>query len=434
MRIIKTSIITFLILIIAIFYLSIFGIKTDKFNNQIRSNILNINKKINLNLKDVKYLLNPYDFTINIKTKNPKILLEGRNIEIKDIQTNIALKSLINDQFSIDDLKITTKEIKVNDIIALLRLFQNSPELFYLNTILKDGFVTVNLNLNFNEKGDIKEDYKITGAVKKVELNVLNQVKLKDFNFNFDIEKNIYSLKKMNMRFNNIKITSPLIEVKKKKKLFFVNGQFLNDKKIFDTEELKLIYADLFNIIDVRKIEFSAKNNFSFNVNETLKFNNFKLESIIDLNQLTINQKNLKLKPYFPNFVEEIKLEKHKIIINYNKNKFNIKGNGNILLEDKQDSVSYEIIKDKTNFLFDSKINLKNNSLLIDFLDYEKKEGLKSLISLKGNLKKNNQLKFDLINLKEKNNEISIKGLDLSESLKIIDVKNVDINYRNNKR
>jgi len=434
MRIIKTSIITFLILIIAIFYLSIFGIKTDKFNNQIRSNILNINKKINLNLKDVKYLLNPYDFTINIKTKNPKILLEGRNIEIKDIQTNIALKSLINDQFSIDDLKITTKEIKVNDIIALLRLFQNSPELFYLNTILKDGFVTVNLNLNFNEKGDIKEDYKITGAVKKVELNVLNQVKLKDFNFNFDIEKNIYSLKKMNMRFNNIKITSPLIEVKKKKKLFFVNGQFLNDKKIFDTEELKLIYADLFNIIDVRKIEFSAKNNFSFNVNETLKFNNFKLESIIDLNQLTINQKNLKLKPYFPNFVEEIKLEKHKIIINYNKNKFNIKGNGNILLEDKQDSVSYEIIKDKTNFLFDSKINLKNNSLLIDFLDYEKKEGLKSLISLKGNLKKNNQLKFDLINLKEKNNEISIKGLDLSESLKIIDVKNVDINYRNNKK
>ena len=434
MRIIKTSIITFLILIIAIFYLSIFGIKTDKFNNQIRSNILNINKKINLNLKDVKYLLNPYDFTINIKTKNPKILLEGRNIEIKDIQTNIALKSLINDQFSIDDLKITTKEIKVNDIIALLRLFQNSPELFYLNTILKDGFVTVNLNLNFNEKGDIKEDYKITGAVKKVELNVLNQVKLKDFNFNFDIEKNIYSLKKMNMRFNNIKITSPLIEVKKKKKLFFVNGQFLNDKKIFDTEELKLIYADLFNIIDVRKIEFSAKNNFSFNVNETLKFNNFKLESIIDLNQLTINQKNLKLKPYFPNFVEEIKLEKHKIIINYNKNKFNIKGNGNILLEDKQDSVSYEIIKDKTNFLFDSKINLKNNSLLIDFLDYEKKEGLNSLISLKGNLKKNNQLKFDLINLKEKNNEISIKGLDLSESLKIIDVKNVDINYRNNKK
>ena len=434
MRIIKTSIITFLILIIAIFYLSIFGIKTDKFNNQIRSNILNINKKINLNLKDVKYLLNPYDFTINIKTKNPKILLEGRNIEIKDIQTNIALKSLINDQFSIDDLKITTKEIKVNDIIALLRLFQNSPELFYLNTILKDGFVTVNLNLNFNEKGDIKEDYKITGAVKKVELNVLNQVKLKDFNFNFDIEKNIYSLKKMNMRFNNIKITSPLIEVKKKKKLFFVNGQFLNDKKIFDTEELKLIYADLFNIIDVRKIEFSAKNNFSFNVNETLKFNNFKLESIIDLNQLTINQKNLKLKPYFPNFVEEIKLEKHKIIINYNKNKFNIKGNGNILLDDKLDNLSYQIIKDNINFLFDSKINLKNNSLLIDFLDYEKKEGLKSLISLKGNLKKNNQLKFDLINLKEKNNEISIKGLDLSESLKIIDVKNVDINYRNNKK
>ena len=183
MRIIKTSIITFLILIIAIFYLSIFGIKTDKFNNQIRSNILNINKKINLNLKDVKYLLNPYDFTINIKTKNPKILLEGRNIEIKDIQTNIALKSLINDQFSIDDLKITTKEIKVNDIIALLRIFNNSPKLFILNTIIKDGFVTANLDLSFDEKGNIKENYIIEGSVKKLELNTLHQIKLKNFNF-----------------------------------------------------------------------------------------------------------------------------------------------------------------------------------------------------------------------------------------------------------
>ena len=70
--------------------------------------------------------------------------------------------------------------------------------------------------------------------------------------------------------------------------------------------------------------------------------------------------------------------------------------------------------------------------MLINFLDYEKKEDLNSLVSIKGNLKKNNQLSFDLINLKEKNNEILIKGLKLSKSFKILDIKKFNINYKNN--
>ena len=131
MRIIKILLIIFFILILGIFYLSIFGIKTNKFNNQITNNILKINKKINLRLRDVNYLLNPYDFTVNIKTKNPEISLQGKSLGIKDIQTTISLKSLINDQFSIDNLKISTKEIQLNDMISLVRVFQNSPQLFF---------------------------------------------------------------------------------------------------------------------------------------------------------------------------------------------------------------------------------------------------------------------------------------------------------------
>ena len=431
-KIIKILLITFLILALSILYLSILGIKTDKFNNQIINSILKIDKKINLSLGDVNYLLNPYNFTINIKTKNSKILLEGRSFGIKTIQTNIALKSLINDQFSIDDLQITTKEIKLNDIITLARIFKNSQQLFILNTFIKDGFVTASINFHFDEKGKIKENYKIKGTVKKAKLNILNKFKLQDLNFNFNIDKNIYSLKEIETKFNNIRLTSPLIEVKKNKNLFFVNGQFLTEKKNFDIKELKSIFVNLSNDMDIQKIEFSSKNNFSFNINKNLKLNNFKVDSIIDLEQLIVSKKDLKLKPYFPSFVKDIKLEKNNIIVNYDKKKIDIKGSGNILLENKSDKISYQIIKDKNNLSFDSKIDLKNNSLLINFLDYEKKEDLNSLVSIKGNLKKNNQLSFDLINLKEKNNEILIKGLKLSKSFKILDIKKFNINYKNN--
>ena len=433
-KIIKTLLITFLILILAIFYLSIFGIKTDKLNNQIINNILKINKNINLSLGNVNYLLNPYSFTINIKTRNPKILIKSRNLEIETIQTSVVLKSLINSQFLIDDLQITTKEIKLNDVIELARIFQNSPKLFVLDAIIKEGSITANINLNFDENGKIKKNYKIKGSIKKAKLNILNQFKLQNLNFNFDIDENNYLLKQIDTKLNGIKITSPLIEIKEKKNSFFVNGKFLNDKKNFDTEEFRIISANLFDSADIQKIEFSTINNFSFSFNKKLKFDNFKIESIVDLKQLTFKEKNLKLKPYFPSFVDEIKLEDHKIVINYNKNKFDIKGNGNILLDDKSDKLSYQIIKDKINLSFDSKINLKNNSLLIDFLDYEKKEGLSSLVLVRGIIKENNQLRFDNISLKEKNNEILIKGLDLSKSYKIIDIENFDINFKNNKK
>ena len=61
-KLIKILLTIFLILVIAIFYLSIFGIKTDKFNNQIQNLVKQKNKKINLSLNDIKYLLNPLNF------------------------------------------------------------------------------------------------------------------------------------------------------------------------------------------------------------------------------------------------------------------------------------------------------------------------------------------------------------------------------------
>ena len=432
-RLIKILSIVFLIFFITIIYLSVFGIKTNKFNNKIINSILRIDKNINLNLEDVKYLLNPYNLSVDIKTKNPKISIEGKSVEIREIKTNIALRSLINNEFSIDYLKFEIKKIKLNDIITLGRVFQNSSQLFILNTIIKDGFITANVNLNFDDKGNIKKNYQIDGLVNEAKLNILNKLKLQNLNLNFNITHNNILLERIGMKLNDIKITSPKVEIEKKKNLFFVNGQFLNEEKNIDINELEPIFANLPKDIDIKKIKFSSKNNFSFDISKKLKFDNFKIKSIIQLKELVFDKKDLKLNAYFPSLAEEIRLIKNKITINYNKKKFDIEGSGDVLLQEKSDNLFYKINKDKNNLLFDLKMNVKNNSLLIGFLDYKKKEGLDSIVSIKGNLKKNNQLNFNLINLKEKNNEISIKELDLNENFKIIDIKSFNANYVNDK-
>ena len=64
-KIIKVLLITFVTLFLIIFYLSIFGIKTNKFNNQITNSILKINKQINL-LKITKIFINLQEVVDNL--------------------------------------------------------------------------------------------------------------------------------------------------------------------------------------------------------------------------------------------------------------------------------------------------------------------------------------------------------------------------------
>ncbi|MDC0059942.1 hypothetical protein OAJ49_00070, partial [bacterium] len=292
---------------------------------------------------------------------------------------------------------------------------------------------TANVNLNFDNKGNIKKNYQIEGLVNEAKLNILNKLKLQNLNLNFNITHNNILLEQVRMKLNEIEITSPKVEIEKKKNLFLVNGQFLNEEKKIDIRVLEPIFVNLPKDIDIKKIKFSSKNNFSFDISKKLKLDNFKIKSTIELKELVFDKKDLKLDSYFPSFTEEIRLIKHKITINYNKKKFDIEGSGDVSLQEKSDNLFYKIKKDKNNLLFDLKMNIKNNSLLIGFLDYKKKEGLDSIVSIKGNFKRNNQLSFDLINLKEKNNEISIKELDLNENFKIIDIKSFNANYINDK-
>ena len=126
--------------------------------------------------------------------------------------------------------------------------------------------------------------------------------------------------------------------------------------------------------------------------------------------------------------------EDHKIIINYDKDQLKIKGKGEVLIDDKSDSINYQIIKNNEKFIFDIKTSLKNNKLLIDFLNYEKNENLEASILIKGEYKKNYPIKFNLISLVENNNNISFKNLNLSKDFKIMNMDSFNLDYLNNKK
>ena len=430
-RIVKILIILIITLATIVIYLSSYGVKTDKFNKEIIKNVSKINKKINLSLNEVNYLLNPLNFSINISTKNPKILLEDKSLDLKDITSNISLKSFISNQFSIDDLKISTKEIKIKDLISLTRAVEGSPQLFVLDNITKEGLISTDINLKFDLDGEIKNNYQITGTVKKAKFNIFNKVEIDDLNLSFNISNNQLTLKKIETNLNSIKLKSPLIKIEKKKDIFFIDGEVANKEQNFDINKLKPIFGDLPNNIEIEKIDFNSVNIFSFNVNKKLKLNNLKLETNLNLENFQIVKNPLNLKTFLPNYTEQIKFKDHKIKIKLTKSIFDIKGGGDIYIGDQSEQLSYSVIKDGTEITFDTNLNIKNNPLIINFLDYKKKKENSSEILLKGIYKKNKELILKDISITEKNNQILIRDLLFSKNFKIKDLSYIKLNYRN---
>jgi len=431
-RIIKILIILIITLAAIVIYLSIYGIKTKKFNNEIKKNISKINKNINLSLNEVNYLLNPLNFSINISAKKSKILLEDKSLDLSDITTNIPLKSFISNQFLIDDLKISIKEIQIKDLISLTRAVKGSPQLFVLDNITKAGLISANINLTFDFDGEIKNNYQINGVVKKAKFNIFNQVEVENLNLSFDISKNQLTLRKIETDLNSIKLKSPLIKIEEKKNIFFVEGKVINERQNFDIDKLKPMLGDLLKATEIGKIDFNSLNTFSFNVNKKLKLNDLKLETDLNLKNFEIVKNPLNLKTFLPNYTEQVKLEDHKIKIKLTKNILKVKGEGGIYIGGELEQLSYTIIDNDGKIAFDTKLNIKKNPLIINFLDYKKKKGDSSDVLLKGIYKKNKELIFQFISIKEKKNQILFKDLALSKNFKIQDLDYMKLDYRNN--
>ncbi len=433
-KLIKFLLFILAVLILVIFYLSIFGFSTEKFNNKIKTEILNINNDVNLELKNVKFLLNLSNLSLNVKTFGPEVFFNNHQLKLEYIKTNISLKSFINDEFSIKNLQISTKAIKLNDIAQLARSFENSVELFLLNKIVKDGFLIGNINLNFDSNGRIKDNYEINGAIKNGKLAILGKYNINNLNLFFKIKDKEFFFENIETNFNQLKLSLPLIKIKEKNNQFLVNGKLISSEKDIDIKLLRSLLGDSFKVFNIEKINFNSDNDFTFIISKKFKISDFNLESIINLNNLDYKNNFLDLKKYFPNIKESIRLENHKVLINYKNNQLEISGKGKVIIEDKSDMLNYNITKKNDQYFFNTNISINKNPFLINILQYEKKEDLELLIKLIGVYKKNNQIKFDLISLEENDNRFLIKNLNLNNKFKIYDIKSLELNYVNNKK
>ena len=141
-------------------------------NNQIQNQLEQVNEDFRIELKDVSIILDPLKFKLNLKTIGSNLKYRNREIQLEKIESNISLKSILSNKFFLKKLVISTKTIKVKNLISLYRIFNNDPKLLIAEQFIKSGYLIADINIEFNDEGKIKDNFDINGYIKNGNINL----------------------------------------------------------------------------------------------------------------------------------------------------------------------------------------------------------------------------------------------------------------------
>jgi|MDTC01.2.fsa_nt_gb hypothetical protein len=424
----NTFIILLLSLLSALVYVSTIGIETEKFNSKISSQIKQLNSNLDIKLNQVNIKIDLFSFQIIAKTIGADLIYEDRILEIQNIKSKISLKSLIEKRFSLSEILISTKSLKIKDLITFVRILENDPKLLIAEQFIKNGYVVADIKLEFDESGNIQKNFNIKGLISDGKISFLNKYDLNKINLIFEVEKEKFKFNDINLSLNNKSILLPALFIEKKSKEYLVSGKLNNQNIKLNKNEIKnYIKNELFNS-NIQEISFSSENNFSFKINKKFDLKDLDIKSEITLNDLKFKN-YLKLKDIFPKIKKDALIQNHKIKLNYNKKILNIVGSGKFFLQNEFDLIKYEITKKKDEISYNTSLNISENSLYLGIINYEKKKNTDLKIKIKATQILKKKIIFDEISLKENNNIIHIEDLVLSNDNKISEIKKIKIDF-----
>ena len=397
-NIIKYLLISSGLIFVIIIYFSLIGIETDRFNYQIKDRLSKNNSNLDINLKKIKLTLDPLNFNFNVKTIGANIIYKKRNIELESIKSQISINSLIKNKIVSSNLIISTKSVLLKDLVGFLRAVTNKTELFFLEKTIDKGFAIIDLEVNFDENGNIKKDYKVKGLLKDGKINLLNNLNFKNINLLLNIEKNNFNLSDISFTTNKVDFFSNNLKIKKEQEKFFINGDIENNNSKLNNKFLNLLRSN-YHGIKLSIAEISSKNKFSFIIDNKFNYENLFVYSEILLDKMEYEKPGI-LSEYFTEVKNVINLKKHKIKATFKDNNLSLSGSGKIQLEKEFDEIDYTFSQSG------DKVNLESNIKLSGLK-------IKSQKNLKTFFPKINQvlnLKDHQINIKFKDNNLSISG------------------------
>tara|TARA_B100000686_G_scaffold27885_1_gene27653 strand:+ start:6276 stop:8474 length:2199 start_codon:yes stop_codon:yes gene_type:complete len=415
-------------IILAISYLSIFGIKTNKFNELIGSQISNFDNRLDVELEDVFFKLNLKQRSFSLSSKNVKLNITNESQEFANVDILIGLGSLTKKDKKVNKIIINSKENKISKLLKFIRTYKVNIPVLYLENSITDGDIIYNIILE--SKDEVLDQIKTSGKIRNANLNLLGKEKLENANLDFNYLNKSLEINNININYKNTKFISKKITAKISNNLISVKGDFSNEIN----QNLISNFIN-FNLKDYvkEKVTLSSKSNFEIVLSKKFKLKDYKLDSEINFENINLILKDIEVHDFIKNFDNKIILKNGKLNIQINNSnstniKFKSKFNLNKDTEIRDVSLNYSNIKSSENYEF--YIDLTECQLDFDVINFNKKS--KEEIFLNLNLIKNKNI-YEIKNLKLYNdkNNFNLNNFKLGKNFKIKDFSSFEAKYYN---
>ena len=429
-RIIQITLFLILLFIIFLTYLSIYGVSTNKFNKLISEKISERNKYLEINLNKIKIFLNINNFNFELKTNNPKVFFKNKEIKIKSISTDMPLSNIFSTKINLEEVKILTHKNKIQNLLDIIRVYKNSPQLFILNKVVKDGFITIDSKISFNENGRIKSNYSVDGNIENLKIELLNNNVVENINLSFLLKEKNYLIYNISSLYQSVKIKSNQIRVIDTKENYSFEGDISNQESEIDIDNFSNFLNVNFKGVFNKNLIISSNNKFSFKLNKKMKFSDINFKSKISFDK--VQYSNNIFKRFFPEYKEDIKFENNSITIDFNNGDYQVNGKAKININGNIDDINYSLKKVKKEIFYKINYDLINSPINFKILNYTKNNGDKSSLEIKGKYSILKTINLEKIKFTQDKNYIDIQNIKLNKNKKITSIDKIKISVLNN--
>ena len=426
---INLTLVSLLFFIILLITLSTIGIKTNKFNEFIKEKTSE-KGKINLELKSIKFKIDPKKLSLFLETENPNINYSDVTIPVQNLKVYVDVLSLIKTRPKIKKINLSLEELDVVQLNKLSRFIKPSNFKSFLNNKIKKGKLITEIEIFLDEDGLFK-DFIAKGTIKDLQAEFLGSLNLTNTNLSFFADKNDVLLKNIFGNFEDIKINDGDI------KLNLENGIKLNsnfNSKISLNKALLKKYKKFFKknnfLSQLINLEADLNNNFYVALDKTYKVieYNYNLSGNLKKGEFLLFEEIEN--EFMKEAVEKVYLSDIKFQSIFNPQSIKLNGDGKYSfnnLEFLKISLENNFINNENNL----KLNFDfKNSFELDFLNYKKPKN--SLSNFSVNLKKKKDyIEINELYYNEKNNSIKINDL-IFENNKLLSFKELSVETINN--
>ena len=420
-----------ILLIICLAYLSIYGIRTDSFNNLIKTKVKEYNSKLELQIDEVYIKLNLRERAIKINTKKANLIAKSNIIKIINIDVNLNLLKFLKNEKSIKNIKIKSSNNLISDITSFLNVIDYNLPRYIFYSQIKKGLLNFELDFKFNDFSQDIISYIISGSVSNAKLNIPGYENLDEINFNFQAQDKSANISNLNFIYQEIVFVSNNLKLKEEKPgLYYIKGDIENTKALINPDFIFKFINFKQDYLSKKDISVTSKNFFSFKINEKKKIKNVKIDSVLNFDEIFFNNK----------YQDIIFLKEGKINSKYENEQFTadlvskfafseeLKFNNDF----KNNNLKLSL-KSNNNQKLQIKGNISNGKTLIDpkiFFDFVDLD-TKFLSNKKINIQTENKFKFDVNNSKIENyllnSDINVDKLEVNKQIQdIIYLKNIE--------